>query len=71
MQNECGKNTVNHGGKYNEWIVLISDVDMISADSMAVDVAVLTVAVAVAEAGGTDVVAGWAVVAAAGVINNY
>jgi len=36
---------------------------------MAVDVAVLTVAVA--EAGGTDAVAGWAVVAAAGGINNY
>ena len=51
--------------------LVISDVDMISADSMAVDVAVLTVAVAVAEADGTDAVAGWAVVAAAGGINNY
>jgi|GEM_PF-3008119 len=51
-------------------VLVISDIsDMTSADFMAVDVAVLTVAVA--EAGGTDAVAGWAVVAAAGGINNY
>ena len=47
------------------------DISDVTSDSMVVDVAVLTVAVAVAEAGGTDAGAGWAVVVATGGINNY
>jgi len=45
---------------------LLVDISDVTSDSMAVDVAVLTVDGAVAETGGTDAVAGLAVVAATG-----
>jgi hypothetical protein len=54
-----------------DFLIDMIDISDVTSDSLAVDVAVLTVAVVVAEAGGTDAVAGWAVVAATGGINNY